>query len=337
MKITQYQIDVPSPFLLDLYPSTGDLFAEVYEGLTCEPKYLPPKLFYDQTGSELFNRITRLPEYYLTRVETELLRTHAGEFSRLVGKDSTIVEYGCGNSEKIRTLLDSLLSVRSYVAIDISRRHLWDFSKSMAEIYPHLEVIGVCADFTAPLIIPAGSQSKDRIVAFFPGSSIGNFEPLQAQAFLRNIAETVGLGGGLLIGVDVKKDPQLLDAAYNDAEGITALFNLNLLNRLNEEFTGTFILKNFDHHAFYDAVRGRIEMHLVSHIDQTVHLRGVPIPFRGGETIHTENSYKYDVAEFQALAQKAGWTPVRVWTDEREFFSLHYFEHVSLVEPSAGR
>jgi probable methyltransferase len=282
--------------------------------------------FYDETGLELFNRITRLPEYYLTRTELGLLRRHAGEISEWFGEDCTLLEYGSGNSEKVKILLDTLVRPRSYIALDISARGLLEFVESMAQQYPEVDVVGVCADFSDPEKYSLDFIPARRIIAFFPGSSIGNFEPAKAQDFLRGVARTVGTGGGMLVGVDLRKDPGLLRAAYNDAEGITAQFNLNLLRRFNREFGGNFRLEDFEHFATYDPDKGRIEMHLLSRKPTVAKLRGTEFSFRRGERIHTENSYKYGVEQFQAMAADAGWTPRKVWTDENNLFSLHYLE-----------
>lgn len=271
-----------------------------------------------------------MPEYYLTEAEKEILKSRGTEISRWIGADSVIVEYGCGNSEKIHLLLSQLKQPRTYVAIDISKAPLLEMTQGLANSYPHLEVMAVCADFTLPLKLPLnGSHNFGKRIAFFPGSSIGNFEPAEAQLFLGNILREVGPGGGLLIGVDLKKDPHLLHLAYNDPGGITAQFNKNLLTRVNRECDGNFRLDQFRHLARYNQEKGRIEMYLESLREQTVRIMDAFIPFEEGETIHTENSYKYNVEEFQAMARAAGWSPETVWMDENSLFSIHYLQSQS--------
>ncbi len=309
----------------DLAPDGDDFLAEVLKGLGDEPRHLPCKFFYDERGSKLFERICRLPEYYLTRTEGGLLRASASEIAALVGPDCQLVELGAGSSEKARIVLDALDRPAAYVAVDISCDHLVRTAAALAADLPHLAVHAVCADYTKPFRVPAveGVANPKRVV-FFPGSTLGNFTPDQAVGFLAMAAGVAGSGGAMLIGIDLKKDETILDAAYNDAQGVTAAFNLNLLVRVNRELGGTFALDGFRHHAFYDAAQGRIEMHLVSLKDQVVRVAGTEFRFREGETIHTENSYKYSIPEFQDMARAAGFVPVQVWTDENDLFSIHY-------------
>jgi dimethylhistidine N-methyltransferase len=315
----------------DYHPQPADFRAEALAGLREEPKRIAPKFFYDKRGSELFDRICELDEYYPTRTETAILEQYAGEIAALVGEDSMLIEYGSGSSRKIRVLLDALGGRLTYIAIDISKEHLLESAAALSEAYPDLEVIAVCADYTRPFDLPASSRrpSGNRVV-FFPGSTIGNLNPLDARRFLQTTAGRLGPNGSLLIGVDLKKDPKVLHAAYNDAEGVTAAFNMNLLRRMNEELGAEFDLSSFRHEAFYNRDAGRIEMHLVSLNDQQVRFNGTSVPFRSGETIHTENSYKFDIEEFHALAAEAGFRPERVWTDPRHLFSLHYLTVDSL-------
>ena len=309
----------------DHHPDTGDFRQEAAAGLRHEPKSVAPKFFYDKRGSELFDRICELEEYYPTRTETAILEENAAEVAALIGEDCTLIEYGSGSSRKIRVLLEALGERLTYVAIDISKQHLLESANALSEAYPDLEVIAVCADYTKPFELPSPSRCPaGRRVVFFPGSTIGNLSPQDARQFLRMTASRLGPRGSLLIGVDLKKDPKLLHAAYNDVEGVTAAFNMNLLRRMNEELGADFDLSSFRHEAFYNRDAGRIEMHLVSLKDQQVRFNGTSIPFRSGETIHTENSYKFHVEEFHAMAAEAGFRAERVWTDANRLFSLHY-------------
>jgi dimethylhistidine N-methyltransferase len=309
----------------DYHPKEDDFRQEVLDGLRQSQKRIPPKFFYDKKGSELFERITALPEYYPTRTEIAILEENAEEIAALLGEECLLVEYGSGSSRKVRILLDALGRRATYVAIDISRQYLLDSALELSEAYPDLEVIAVCADYSRPFPLPRPDQhATGQPVVFFPGSTIGNFSPGQARDFLRTTAAEVGPGGGLLIGVDLKKDEKILNAAYNDARQVTAAFNLNLLERINRELGADFDLEAFRHRAFYNEEAGRIEMHLVSAAAQTVRLNGDAIHFAAGETIHTENSYKFQVEEFQRLACKNGFRPEHVWTDPQNLFSLHY-------------
>jgi dimethylhistidine N-methyltransferase len=311
----------------DFHPEPGDLVTEVLEGLSQSPKSVPPKFFYDENGSRLFNEITGLEEYYLTKTEKGILREKGREIGGLIGSNSVLIEYGCGNSEKIHLLLDHLQKPHTYVAIDISRDPLLDLTGALARSYPRMDIHAVCADYTAPLTLPLNGEHRGlRRVAFFPGSSIGNFEPEAAREFLNTIAGEVGAGGGLLVGVDLKKDEEVLNSAYNDGHGVTARFNKNVLKRINRECHSDFALEYFRHRAFYNREHGRIEMHLLSLKDHTVRIKDTSIHFKTGETIHTENSYKYSIEEFRSLAADAGWKPIKTWSDKKQFFSLHYLE-----------
>ena len=315
----------PSVEFYDLQPETADFHGEALAGLRREPKRIPPKFFYDQRGSQLFDRICELDEYYPTRTETAILERYAAEMALLLGDDCSLIEYGSGSSRKVRVLLDELGGRPTYVAIDISRQHLLESARELSEAYPQLEVIAVCADYTKPFRLPAfPRRSRGKRAVFFPGSTIGNFNPEEARDFLRTTAGQLGSRGSLLIGVDLKKDPAVLHAAYNDAAGVTAAFNMNVLRRMNTELGCDFELSSFRHQAFYNRAAGRIEMHLGSLKDQRVRLNGASIPFRTGETIHTENSYKFHIEEFRAMAAEAGFQPERVWTDSQRLFSLHF-------------
>lgn len=305
----------------DFHPALADFRAEVTDGLRAEPKMLSPKFFYDKAGSELFDAITELPEYYPSRTEIGILERHGEDMARLLGRQCLLLELGSGSSRKIRLLLDAL-QPRVYMPMDISREHLIGSAEALAADYPELEVHAACADYSAEFEIPYGPAHLPR-AAFFPGSSIGNFEPTAAGELLQRVAEHLGDGGRLLIGVDLKKDPLRLQRAYDDAEQVTAAFNLNLLQRINRELDGDFELQQFSHRALYNPQQGRIEMHLVSHVDQTVTVAGERFSFVAGETIHTESSYKYSVAEFQQLANWAGYQAEQVWTDDEQLFSVH--------------
>lgn len=310
----------------DVAPDDDDFLAEILTGLGDEPRHLPCKFFYDEQGSKLFDRICGLPEYYPTRTEVGLLRASAPEIAALVGPDCQLVELGAGSSEKARIVLDALERPAAFVGVDISCDFLVEAMAALAADLPHLAVHAVCADFTEPFRVPPVEGLSDpKRVVFFPGSTLGNFTPDRAVRFLATAAEVAGPGGAMLIGIDLKKDARILNAAYNDAQGVTAAFNMNLLVRVNRELGGTFALDAFRHHAFYNAQEGRIEMHLVSLKDQVVRVAGTEFRFGEGETIHTENSYKYSIPEFQDMARAAGFVPVQVWTDENDLFSIHYF------------
>ena len=305
----------------DFHPTTADVRAEVLEGLSRPRKRLPPKLFYDQHGSQLFDAITELPEYYPTRTEIRILREHGAAMADRLGRGCVLIELGSGSSLKIQTLL-AALQPRVYIPVDISKAHLLESAQALAERFPELSIRAACADYSGPFELPLESDWRD-LAAFFPGSSIGNFDPDDARAFLKRVGRVLGPGGRLLIGVDLKKERAVLDAAYNDAQGVTAAFNLNLLTRLNRELGADFEVDAFRHRAFYDEQAGRIEMHLVSRGNQRVRVAGQVFDFRLGESIHTENSYKYGIEDFQRLARSAGFVSEQVWTDADDLFSVH--------------
>jgi dimethylhistidine N-methyltransferase len=294
--------------------------ADVVAGLTAKPKQLPPKYFYDAAGSALFEQITRLPEYYPTRCELALLHENAVAMASFFPSGCALVEFGSGSSRKARILLGAAATVEAYVPIDISGDFLQQDAAQLRRDFPHLAVHPVIADFTVASELPSAVAHMPR-VGFFPGSTIGNFEPHEAAAFLRRAGRLLGAGAALLVGVDLIKAPDILYSAYNDAAGVTAKFNLNLLGRINRELGADFDLSAFEHHAFYNAERRRIEMHLASTRRQKVRVCGTTVEFRAGETIHTENSYKYSIDSFQALAHGSGWSPLAVWNDG--LFSVH--------------
>jgi dimethylhistidine N-methyltransferase len=298
--------------------------ADVLRGLSAPAKELPCKYFYDEAGSALFERITELEEYYLTRTELAILRRHAAEMAGLLGERCLLVEYGSGSSSKTRLLLDRLRAPTGYVPIDVSAAHLSHSAATIAAEYPHVEVLPVCADFTRPLELPAPRVLPARRVVYFPGSTVGNFTPEETVALLRQTAALCGPGGAMLLGADLQKDRRVLEAAYDDREGVTAAFNRNLLVRINSELGADFAVDQFAHRAFYNAAEGRIEMHLVSRRDQWAHVGRVGFFFAAGESVRTEYSYKYRLRDLHELAEAGGFEVGRFWTDEREYFSVHY-------------
>jgi dimethylhistidine N-methyltransferase len=316
---------VPTVPLLDLGPA--DRFrADVLDGLAAPAKVLPCKYFYDEEGSRLFERICAAPEYYPTRTELAIMRRDAGAMAAALGPDCLVVEYGSGSGVKSRLLLDHLESPVGYVPVDIAREPLRRFAEALARRFPAVEVLPVCADFTRPLQLPSPTRRPRRRVVYFPGSTIGNLTPDEAIALLRQTARLCGPGGGFLLGADLKKDPAVLHAAYNDREGVTAAFNLNLLARINCELEGDFRLDRFWHHAFYNPREGRIEMHLVSCTDQRVHVGGESFALAEGESIGTEYSYKYSPADLRRIAEGGGFAVRRGWFDEAAWFGVWYLE-----------
>jgi dimethylhistidine N-methyltransferase len=303
--------------------ATAEFLRDVLDGLSRTPKQLPCKYFYDARGSELFDRICELEEYYPTRCETEVLRDYAGEMADLFGPHCVLIEYGSGSSRKTRLLLDRLHEPAAYVPVDISAEHLLISARGLAHRYPGLTIRPVAADFTRPFALPP-LPAADRRVVFFSGSTVGNFQPAEAVTLLAHIARLVGPGGGLLIGVDLRKGRKTLEAAYNDAEGVTAAFNLNLLVRVRRELQADVDPDRFRHRAVYDDAVGRIEMHLVSPARQTVRVGDRTFHFTEGETICTEYSYKYTLEDFRALAARAGFGVDRVWTDSEGLYSVQY-------------
>ena len=311
----------PTVNFYDDHPPLTDIHSEVVQGLSQSPKRLPPKLFYDERGSKLFDNITELPEYYPTRTEIGILSEHSENIARRLGQDCLLVELGSGSSIKIRLLLDALKPA-AYMPMDISRDHLLNAAHTLAADYPDLDVHAACTDYSSDFNLPWCPENLAR-AAFFPGSSIGNFEPDAAIDLLLRIGKLLGVNGRLLIGVDLKKDTARLEAAYDDEQKVTAEFNLNLLRRINRELSADFNLDAFSHHAFYNDDAGRIEMHLVSSRKQSVTIGDHQFDFSAGERIHTENSYKYSIEEFEQLADGAGFITEQVWTDDEQLFSIH--------------
>jgi dimethylhistidine N-methyltransferase len=300
---------------------TNSFLHDVIVGLSATPKWMAAKHFYDAEGSRLFERIMGLAEYYPTRSEMWTLREHAAEIAKLIPAGAALVEFGSGSNAKIRLLLKAAPYIEAYVPVDISAEYLGMQADELSCDFPGLKIFPVAADFTKPFELPAKARAMPR-VGFFPGSTIGNFEPLAAVSFLRNAARILGEGATLIIGVDLVKDEKILYAAYNDTEGVTAAFNLNLLARINRETGADFDLAAFEHRAFFSTARERIEMHLVSKKRQTVTVGAERFEFEPGETIHTENSYKYTRDGFRDLARQAGWTEQALWTDPAGNFSV---------------
>jgi dimethylhistidine N-methyltransferase len=319
---TEFVMSIQSVVARRLSEDRSSAFArDVIEGLSARPKRLSPKYFYDETGSRLFEQITELPEYYPTRCELAILRAHAADMAGLLPAQTALIEFGSGSSKKARLMLDAAPAIAAYVPVDISSQWLTQEAARLRRDYPRLAVLPVAADFTQAFRLPRSLATLAR-AGFFPGSTIGNFEPHQASAFLQHAARILGEDAILIVGIDLVKDVEVLTAAYNDAAGVTAKFNLNLLARINRELGADFDLTAFCHQAFYNRERQRIEMHLASRRRQQVNVCGRTIEFRECETIHTENSYKYTVESFGALARGCGWTPVAAWSDAEGYFSV---------------
>ena len=299
---------------------TSAFAADVIGDLSQQPKRLSPKYFYGVAGSELFEQITLLPEYYPTRTELSILRDRGGAISAIVPDGAALVEAGAGATTKVRLLLNQC-AIGAYVPVDISGDFLESQADALRRDFPGLDVYPVTADFTAPFALPEAVAKMPK-VGFFPGSTLGNFEPHEASAFLRSARDILGQDAQMVIGVDLEKDERMLYDAYNDAAGITARFNLNVLVRINRELGGNFDLSAFTHRAIYNRDRHRIEMHLIAKKAQNVRVLGRNFSFRAGESIHTESSYKYSLERFAALARGSGWTPRESWTDAASMFSV---------------
>jgi dimethylhistidine N-methyltransferase len=308
----------------DLAPGEDSFRDAVLGGLSETPKSLPCKFFYDARGSALFEAICEVPEYYLTRTELGILETHAPMIAERIGPHCRLIELGSGASRKVRLLLSALQAPLAYIPVDISRDFLRDAAASIAADFPELEVVAVCADYTRPFELPSISGPAGKRVGFFPGSTIGNFEPEAVVAFLAHCGRLLGPGAEMLIGADVKKDKAVLDAAYNDSEGLNAAFNLNLLHRISKELDSDIVIDDFAHVAFYNPDEGRVELYIRSLKDQSAVIAGRRFSFAAGEMIHTENSYKYAIPEFRALAARAGFSALDTWTDADGKFSVHY-------------
>jgi dimethylhistidine N-methyltransferase len=317
-------MNVHAPALADAHlpdEQTSTFARDAIGDLSQHPKRLSPKYFYDATGSELFEAITKLPEYYPTRTELKILRDRGSEIAAIIPKGAALVEFGAGATTKVRLLLETC-AFGAYVPVDISGEFLNAQAGGLRKDFPALAVYPVAADFTAPFALPEAIAGMPK-VGFFPGSTIGNFEPHEACRFLRSAREILGKGAQMIIGADLEKDERVLHDAYNDASGVTARFNLNVLVRINRELGGNFDLSGFTHRAIYNRERHRIEMHLISRKPQSVRMLGTSFSFRTGETIHTESSYKYSIERFTALARGAGWAVRESWTDPNRMFSVH--------------
>ena len=313
--------------LIDHGPSTSTMLKEVLIGLSQHQKSLPPKYFYDKKGSEIFEKICLLNEYYPARAEAEILRTYAHEIAELIGQASLILEPGSGAGQKIRLLIPHLLDPAGYLPIDIAKEMLLKMTDEIRNEFPCLKVSPICADFNQEMdFILNVNNTENKRVVFFPGSTIGNFSPPEAISFLKKTGKVIGHGGGLLIGIDLKKNPKTMIEAYDDPAGVTADFNLNLLERLNREVSASFDLNSFFHKAQYNEELGRIEMHLVSKAPQYIRVNETVFRFRRGESIHTENSYKYTTDEFTELCAKARFKLRQFWKDQRSLFCVYYFE-----------
>ena len=308
--------------LTDFSPKTDSILEDVRSGLSMTPKALPSKYFYDEEGSRLFDRITELDAYYPTRSEVSIMTEWADEISARVGPNAVVIEYGSGSSAKTRILMDALESPAGYVPIDISREHLIAAARSMKADYPDLEVLPVCADYSQQISLPNTSGDAGCRLVFFPGSTIGNFDPSEAQDFLRRVAITAD---ALLIGIDLVKEVDVMEAAYNDSEGVTAAFNLNLLRHINSELDANFDLDAFRHRAVFNPDHSRIEMHLVSTRDQDVAIGDQRYSFQKDEPIITEYSYKYTVEGFSRMAAESGLKLEKAWFDARRFFSVQLY------------
>ncbi|CAN5366228.1 L-histidine N(alpha)-methyltransferase [soil metagenome] len=316
----------PGPVaVLDLEPAASDFLEQASAGLSHSPRTLPSKFFYDERGSDLFQEICELPEYYVTRTETEILRQHGGEIAESIGENAELVGFGTGAGVKTRMVLDHLQNPIAYVPVDISKQRLTESAEALSREMPNLEILPVCADYLQPFELPTPSRKPAHIAVYFPGSTIGNMEPHVAQHFLERVARLCGHSGGLIIGVDLEKSKDVLEPAYNDSAGVTAAFNLNILERANRELGADFDRAQWRHRAIYNEKAHRIEMHLISERPQSVHLGGRAFDFAAGEKIVTEFSYKHTIEGFSALAASAGFQLARVWTDPDKLFGVFHF------------
>jgi len=306
-------------------PESAEFLADVIAGLSSNPRTIPCKYFYDAHGAALFQKICELPEYYVTRTEIDILDRSRADIALQLGPNIELIGLGTGAGTKTRIVIEALENPAVYIPVDISEKQLRESTALFRKIFPNLEILPVCADYLQSVALPTPSRKPARNIVYFPGSTIGNFEPDEAVQFLRRIANVCRGGGGLLIGVDLKKDPHVLEAAYNDSARVTEDFNLNLLQRINRELGADFDLDQWRHRAIYNSNAGRIEMHLISEADQTIQLNEHQFHFRRGEKIITEYSYKYAPDEFAAFAAKAGFNFVRMWTDAAALFGVFYF------------
>ena len=309
----------------EVAPTGSDFLADAITGLSSNQRTLPCKYFYDERGAALFQKICELPEYYITRTEIDILDRNRAEIASHLGPNIGLIGLGTGAGTKTRILIEALENPAVYIPVDISEKQLRESTALFQKIFPGLEILPVCADYLQPVMLPSPRQKPARNIVYFPGSTIGNFEPNEALEFLRRIANVAGQGGGLLIGVDLQKDQNVIEAAYNDQAGVTAEFNLNLLAHINRETGANFDLSRWQHRAIYNSEAGRIEMYLISTTDQTVRIQDRQFHFRAGEKILTEHSYKHTPEGFIALARQAGFDFLKLWTDDARLFGVFYF------------
>lgn len=311
--------------LLEIERTRQGFFEEIIRGLSGQPRKLPCKFFYDEQGAKLFQKICELPEYYITRTELQILRIYGAEMAKTLGPQIELIGLGTGAGTKTRILLEELKDPAVYIPIDISREQLVRSTTRFRKLFPELEILPIAADYLKPFELPLPRKPSARSVIYFPGSTLGNFEPKDAIAFLHRLAELAGHGGGLLIGVDLQKDPRVIEAAYNDKAGVTAEFNLNLLKRFNRELGADFDLAQWKHRAIYNVDEGRIEMYLISQAEQGVRIHDRLLHFAKNEKILTEYSYKHTPEGFSALARQAGFEFEQMWTDDARLFGVFYF------------
>jgi dimethylhistidine N-methyltransferase len=309
----------------EIASARSSFLAETIAGLSQSPRRLPCKFFYDERGAQLFQKICNLREYYITRTELQILRLHGAEMADVLGENIELIGLGTGAGTKTKILLEELRHPAVYIPIDISNEQLKKSTRRFRQMFPKLEILPIATDYLEPFELPLPRKPSSRSVVYFPGSTIGNFEPNGATKFLRRLIDLCGQDGGLLIGVDLQKDKGIIEAAYNDSLGVTAQFNLNLLEHANRELGADFDLNNWRHSAVYNSDEGRIEMYLISESDQRVHLEGRPFDFEAGEKILTEYSYKHTPEGFAALAHKAGFEFKKIWTDDAGLFGVFYF------------
>jgi dimethylhistidine N-methyltransferase len=315
----------PKAAVLEREPATSDFLSDVIAGLSSDPRTLPCKYFYDARGAALFQKICELPEYYITRTEIDILDRHRREIAAHLGTNIELIGLGTGAGTKTRILIEALEKPAVYIPVDISKKQLRESTALFQQIFPDLEILPVCADYLQSVVLPSSRRKAARKIVYFPGSTIGNFEPHEATDFLRRIANLCGDEGGLLIGVDLQKDRHVIEAAYNESAGVTAKFNLDLLARANRELGANFDLRQWHHHAIYNSREGRIEMYLISETRQRVHIEDRQFDFRAGEKILTEYSYKHTPEGFAALARNAGFEFQKMWSDEARLFGVFYF------------
>jgi dimethylhistidine N-methyltransferase len=315
----------PKAAVLEREPATSDFLSDVIAGLSSDPRTLPCKYFYDERGAALFQKICELPEYYVTRTEIDILDRHRREIASHLGTNIELIGLGTGAGTKTRILIEALEKPAVYIPVDISEKQLRESTALFGQIFHDLEILPVCTDYLQPFVLPSPRRKAPRNIVYFPGSTIGNFAPEDAVEFLRRIADLCGRGGGLLIGVDLRKDRHVLERAYNDSTGVTAQFNLNLVARANRELGANFDLRRWRHYAIYNPGEGRIEIYLISEINQTVRIKDREFHFRAGEKIITEYSYKHTPQGFIELARKAGFEFVQMWTDDARLFGVFYF------------